>query len=170
VSVVSSQPEPSRVPRRRTVRIVKPRRISNVGLISILLAVAAAILLLLTRQAFRSPEPLPPTHRTIFDVELEWKCDAGHTFKAAGQITPRKCWTCRQPAYPIGHYACPTHGTFEVAGQYEADDSGAPRLSFYRVYGGTWTPVGEGLKCPRCGQALTKPVEDPLTRIKVKKP
>lgn len=156
-------------PRRRTVRIVKPRSGSRAGAITLAAIVGAGILLLLVRNALRSEETVQPFVRKFSDVDLEWKCEAGHTFPAAGQIEPRKCWTCNATAFPIRKASCPVHGETDVWVKFAADAEGTPRPSAYRAVGGEWTEPGASPICPKCKREMSPVRDDPLAKLKSKK-
>ncbi len=150
--------------RRRTVRIVKQRTASRPAVISLLIAVALALLLPLAWRYWRPEEPPPPLQRTLVDVELEWKCPVGHSFRAAGQVGGRACWTCDRTAFPVTDYTCRVHGPFEVQVRFAVGDDGVPRMASLRWPGEEWVSAEDGLPCPRCSRRLVYLKADPLGR------
>ena len=140
-------------------------------MISILVACGAAILLLIGRQVMKEEPAVAPIRRTLVDVELEWKCPSGHVFRAGGQVEPRKCWTCNQPAYPLARFQCRTHGEVDVIARFEAaPDDGHAILSAFSTHGSDWTPASEPVLCPKCRQPMKRHVEDPLAKSRGRKP
>ena len=161
-----SQPKKGSPARRRTVRIIKPRT-TPWAAISLLAAAVAAMSSLAVWRLWQTEEP-QPYRRKLTDVELEWKCDAGHSFRAAGQVDPRECWKCDPPAlaaYPIDNYVCPRGHSYEVAVRFAQGDDGAPKVTQLRLAGRDWTPIEEGLRCPRCKNRLVRKRRDPLEGI-----
>ncbi|MBI1825903.1 MAG: hypothetical protein HY287_16225 [Planctomycetes bacterium] len=125
---------------------------------------AVSVALILVWLAFRSePEP-PPVSRTLADVELTWRCEAGHVVKAAIPNGLPRCPNCGRPMAAILSFECPKHGQLEAEAQYELDASGAPRVSRFRLDGGDWVKAGDSLTCPKCG-AVLKRTSDPLQKI-----
>jgi len=165
MSPTSSKPGKAAGVRRRTVRIVKSRRLSRPALISLLVAAGAVVATLALWRFWQHGDVVPPTQRTLGEWETEWKCDGGHSFRAAGQIEPRSCWTCGKPAYSVAFYRCPTHGTYEVSARFKADDGGRPKIAYLRLRGGRWVAVEDGLRCPQCGQVLRYGGHDPLRAL-----
>lgn len=170
VIVPSSPSTPDTPTRKRTVRIVRPRKTSKAGTISIVLSASAAVLVLVARQAFQQDEAEPPFQRTLADVEMEWRCEAGHLFRASGQVGARKCWTCGRPAFAFTRFSCPQHGEFEVAVEFEATDPDVHRPAKLRVERGPWVPFEEGAACPRCHRKMSRAAVDPLQNLKPRKP
>jgi hypothetical protein len=132
---------------------------------------AAALLLLLVWYLLRTEEVLETPQRTLNNVELKWKCAAGHVFYATGHsldsgglTAPKTCVSCGQPAYPFAPYTCPVHGPFEVAVQFAVDKDGALDVSQVRLPGRDWLPKAQGLRCPRCDRPLVY-VDDPLEGV-----
>ncbi len=152
--------------RRRTVRIVRPRRATRSAAVSLLMVVAPAMLLFLVWRFWEKDEEMPIVRRRPEEVVLDWKCESRHTFKARGQAGPRKCPRCRKPAYAVGAYDCQVHGTFEVAIRHAQDAAGIIRPSDYRIAGGNWIPAVNGARCPRCDLPLTRRPKDPFAERK----
>lgn len=154
-------------PRRPTVRIVERRTLSRNATLSLMLALAAATVAFAAWRWWR-PEPAVAVYRrSISDVELSWRCEAGHTFSARGQTSDRPCAMCARPAYAVTAYECKTHGPIEVAVRFEADESGRSRVSHLRVHGGEWVPMETDPVCSKCDSPLTRETGDsfePLTR------
>jgi len=139
---------------------------------SLLLAMSAAALAF-TAWLWWRPAPTVPVYyrRTINDVELNWKCDAGHSFVARGQVADRPCAMCDQPAFVITPFECPKHGVTEVAARFTYGADGAPRLSQYRVYQGDWFPAMDSVPCPHCSFPMVRKqtdLPDAVTRGKKK--
>ena len=115
------------------------------------------------------PQPAGPVYRRILsDVELAWKCRAGHSFNETGQLTERTCPKCDQPAFPVTTYECKQHGPFEVAVRFTVDSAGNSIVSHIRFQAGDWVPVADGLPCPRCGEPLVRKPAESLPRTKKK--
>ncbi len=111
-----------------------------------------------------SPAPTVPVYqRTINDVDLNWKCEAGHSFAAPGQVTDRLCASCDRPAFVVKQYECPQHGATEVAVRFTSDAEGVSRVSQFRVNQGTWYPAP--VRCPRCDKRMDPKQTDPLDAI-----
>ncbi len=164
----SHQTQPDRTPgaRRPSVRIIKPRTTSRVAILSLLTAAVAAMGLPAIWRYWRSEELVRPAQRTFSDVELEWRCSAGHTFQAAGQLGGRTCWkrNCERQAFPSTQYACSVHGSFLVQVRFENDERGTPKPARLRLPSGGWVSVEKGLKCPRCPRKLEYRGANPLDR------
>jgi hypothetical protein len=168
VSASRDSPERSGIYRRPTVRIVKRRVLPRAALLSLGLAAAAAGVAFAAWRWWR-PAPTGPVYRrSIEDVELTWKCEAGHPFTFPGRLTELPCTRCGQPAFPVTAYDCPEHGSFEVAVRFAIDASGNARVSHVRFQGGEWAPVADGPRCPKCGEQLVRKLTDPLPRTKKK--
>jgi hypothetical protein len=156
---------------KRKVRIVKPRTISRAGAVSLILAGGVALLFIIIRLLIRSEEPVRPYVRTLTDYELEWKCEQGHVFRAAGQVEPKSCWTCSRQAFPVTRFTCPTHGEEEVLVKFKVGDDGAPRPSEYRLWGAKdWHPASEGVPCPRCRKPMDRVPLESLIPEKKREP
>ncbi len=149
------------VRRRPTVRIIKPRG-SRATTISILVTVATAAVLFFVWRFWHEDEKLLVTRRSLEDVRLEWKCDAGHRFSAQGQPNPRACPRCGRPAYPVGTYRCPEHGALDVRVRYAVTPDGLETPSEFRVEGGDWGPPETALICPICKRPLRRERKNPL--------
>lgn len=149
--------------RRRTVRIVRPRRATRSAALSLLMVVAPVMLFFLVWRFWGKDEEVPIAIRGPKDVVLDWKCESRHTFKDRGQAGPRKCPRCHKPAYVVGTYDCQVHGTFELAIRHETDADGIIRPSAYRIAGKKWIPAVNGAQCPRCDNPLTRRPKDPFS-------
>jgi len=148
---------------RRTVRIVKKRIPTQAAALSL---AAVALTAVFTFGAWRwwdsdtvSPPPAPQP--TLFEVELDWRCAAGHTFSATGQVGTRICPQCGQRAYPFAKYSCEKHGAYEVQAEFVRDAAGKTRVGRFKVSGGEWAEAGDGPRCPRCGAVMERKL-DPL--------
>lgn len=156
----SSQPKRAHPPPRRTVRIVK-RRTSRPANISLAVAAAAAVVLLAVWRLWQTEEVIVPQQRQFRDIDVVWKCEVGHSFKAAGQIGSKACWTCDRPAFPVTYYACRIHGPYEIAARFAAGEGGVARISELRRPGLEWVSIEEGVNCPRCKRRLVHKTRDP---------
>ncbi len=169
MSPVTSQPGRADRGRRRAVRIVRSPRASRTAIASLGLATVAAILLLIVWRSWRTDVVVGTPGGNPPEVEMRWKCDAGHVFFAAGQASSRECWTCGRPAYAVFDYHCKTHGVFEVAVLFSNDASGRRVPSRWRPAGRRWVETQENLRCPRCRHPLVyrrDPLSDYLRRKK----
>ncbi len=154
-------------PRRRTVRIITRRGPSRAATISLVVAVAVAALLFFVWRFWHKEDNVSVYVRTIRDVELDWRCDAGHLFRSLGQVEPRPCWMCGETAYPVTRYHCSAHGSFEVAVRFAEDAEGVAKPDQLRLPGRDWVGADPGLKCPRCSKALVRrQAQDPIAAIK----
>ena len=166
----SRTPAPA-APQKRKVRIVKPRIFSRAGAVSLAMAGGAALLIIITRLLVRTEEVVRPYERTVVDYQFEWKCEQGHSFSASGQIEPRPCWTCSQPAYPVTKFTCSTHGTFDVSVRFAKVEDGSIKPVEYRPLGTKdWVPVAEGALCPRCKRVMERVNPEPLVPPKKREP
>ncbi len=125
-------------------------------MISLGLACAAAVLLPVIWSVSRSDPLPPPRPPTLPDTELDWRCERGHVFLAAGQVGRRLCSMCDQLASPMTYYACPvqTHGPFRVEVEFTPDDDLGTRVARLRLIGRQWFSVEEGVRCPQCDRLL----------------
>lgn len=119
------------------------------------MAAGAAIALLGVMRYWRSEDVVVPAQRSVVEWQTWWKCDAGHRFYAAGRDTPRQCWTCKRPAYPVALYTCSEHGTYDVLARVQQVQEGQHEVTHLKLPFGDWVPVGTGLVCPRCKRRLT---------------
>ena len=133
---------------------------------SLVLAASAALLLFVIWRIWHTEEPVLRAERTLSDVELDYKCERRHKFRAFGRAEPRVCPVCGQPAYPWVTYACEIHGTFEVMARLETDRTGVTKVSHLRLPGRDWLPVERTLRCPRCNGILERLTDDPLDTLR----
>ena len=147
---------------RRTVRIVKHWTLPPTARLSLLVVFSVAVLVFMLWRFWQPAEVVSPRERTITDVEFVYKCERNHTFRALGQVGPRTCPICGQPAYPRWRYACEIHGTFEVALYFGIGADGVPKVTKLRLPGRDWVAVDKTLRCPRCNRELKRLPEDPL--------
>ncbi len=153
-------------PRRHTVRIVKPRIPSRTAALSLAAVAVTAVFSFAAWRWWRSDaivviESVPPA---LFEVELDWRCPAGHSFAAPGQIGSRQCPRCGAAAFPYATYSCQKHGEFEVQVEFARGADGGTRISRLKVAGGEWKDAGSGPQCPRCGQIMVRN-KDPLSGL-----
>ncbi len=102
-----------------------------------------------------------PPQRKLTEWETEWKCEAGHSFFAAGQVEPRSCWTCGEAAYPLAIYRCEIDGAYEVSVRLSKNPAGRAVPTRWRLAGRGWVETEKALRCPRCGRRLLYS-KDPL--------
>jgi len=161
-----SQPSGSYTGRhRRTVRILKPKSASRTARLSLVTAVGVAIVTLALWRVWRHEDDVAPPGRRLIDVELTWRCEAGHTFQAAGQLLPRQCWICDRQAFPLIVMYCPTHGAFDVLVRFAPGTDNVPEVAQLKLVGYRWVDAAEGLTCPRCREKLIYKGPDPLARV-----
>ncbi len=147
--------------RRRTVRIVRRRTPSRAAILSLLTAVSAAGVAFAAWRWWRPAPPVPFYERTIRDVELTWKCEAGHAFMAAGQVADRLCAMCDRPAHVFTLYECRQHGVAEVTVRFTEGPDGRPKVSHFRVKK-EWIEASDPVPCPQCNVPMTRKQADPL--------
>ena len=146
----------------RKVRIVKRRIPSGAAGLS-LAAVAVTAVFSFAGWRWWRADSAPVVAPALFeDAELDWECDQGHPFISQGQVGGRPCPHCHEMAYPIATYACEVHGAYKVRVQFGRDESGQVIPVLYRVQTETWTPAGDGPKCPRCELVMKRKLSDPL--------
>jgi hypothetical protein len=151
------------LPRRRTVRILRQRRLSREAAISLWLAGGAAVVVLgFWWFSATAEEVARPRVPTLADAELTWRCEVGHTFLANGQPGGRVCLYCERMAYPVTEFRCPVHGPFQVTVRFADTADGSPRIAYLRLTGRDWVSVETGLHCPRCDRPLEHRPKDPL--------
>lgn len=162
MSPTSSNPERT-VRRRNTVRILNKRRISREAALSLWLAAGAGAVVFGVWWFSASAEPIArPLERTLTDTELDWRCEDGHTFVAAGQPGERLCLQCDQAAFPVSDYSCPVHGPFRASVQFSEVSGRTARIDRLRLTGRDWVSAETGLHCPRCGRPLEHLRRDPV--------
>lgn len=171
VTPKTAQYTPVPTTHRRTVRIVGRRRPSRAATVSLIIAGMTAVGVFAVWRVWRSDEEVvQPYVRTIFDTELQWRCEAGHVFEALGQVEPKHCWKCGRLAYPITHYKCPVHGDFEAAVRFAMDHDGTVHPTELRFPGGSWIPAEGRPPCPRCGRPMDLVSAHSLTGLKPGQP
>jgi len=136
-------------------------------MISLYMALATAATLFFVWRFWRDEEPPATYQRGLTDVFLDWRCEAGHSFRMLGQVEPRLCPTCGKRAYPVVRFQCPVHGPFEVAVRYSVNEERVAHPSQFRVGAGEWVTGEAPLTCPRCqrplGRVRKDPFEDPAS-------
>ncbi len=147
------------------MRIVRHRTIPRAAWVSLVVIAVAAVSLFLVFLLLRwqADSATVPGKRTLTEARVEYKCEAGHSWKAMGQVEPPTCAACGKPAHPVGSFACQEHGTFEVAARFVNGPDGIPCLFELRLTGEDWVPAEKGVVCPRCGLRLLRQREDPLS-------
>jgi hypothetical protein len=126
-------------------------------------ATCAVLITLAFWRMFGPSEPPRPSQRTSGEVSFTWKCRAGHRFHVEGQIGPRHCIQCGEPADIVDTMTCPTHGDFEVALQFRERHGEPGYEAWVRLAGeGEFVRVGDGLRCPKCSRPLKRFPRDPL--------
>ena len=128
---------------------------------SMIPVVLPALVLLAVWRLWQTEEVIVPKQRRLVDIDVVWKCEVGHSFRAAGQVGSKACWTCDRPAFPVTQYACRFHGPYVVAVRFEAGEDGVARITEMRRPGFEWVSIEEGLKCPLCGRRLVYKPRDP---------
>ncbi len=156
--------QPDRVHRapRRTVRIIKPRRVSRAALLSFSFAVVAALSFPLIWKISHSE---PPEESIPALPDREWKCDGGHIFHASIGVTPRDCPECNRPSFLAAWYTCSIHGSFEITARITETEGGEIRPSHFRLTGRKWVTESK-LVCPQCDRPLVYKGRDPLERVR----
>lgn len=161
MSLVRSKPDQARALRRRKVRIVGRRTPPRAATWSLIAAAAAALLIPILWRIERKEEVVPPAQRTLADLEMQWRCETGHTFQASGHAfneegmtQPKACWTCGRPAYPVYPFYCPVHGAVEVAVMFTRDASGREQAARWRLPGRSWVKSMSDLRCRLCERPL----------------
>ncbi len=155
---------------KRKVRIIKQRDVSRTAIVSLVIAAGVAVAALLIWRVGKSGEEIPVHIRSLREYEMDWRCEGGHFFHSTGRKDSRPCWMCGQPAYPVAHYKCNTHGSYEVAFRFSEDKQGTVKPEQVRVGSGEWIDADDGLKCPRCHLELTQDLIDPLDRAENRNP
>ena len=155
----------TRSSRRHTVRIVRRRTPSRAAMFSLVMALSASAAAFAAWRWWRPAPAAPVYHRTINDVDLNWKCEAGHYFTASGQVADRPCAMCDQPAYVVTLFECPQHGAIEVAVRFTSGADGASRASQFRVNRGFWFPASDPVPCPQCDVPMERKPVDPLDAV-----
>jgi predicted RNA-binding Zn-ribbon protein involved in translation (DUF1610 family) len=98
-----------------------------------------------------------PYKRTLFDFYVTWRClNCGHELQDRGAVGPRTCPKCgKDEMYVCIRHACPVHGVFPVAFQYD-EEQNPIRL---KIADGDWVPYADedftiNTHCPRCGRIM----------------
>jgi predicted RNA-binding Zn-ribbon protein involved in translation (DUF1610 family) len=110
----------------------------------------------------KEPEEKSPAP-ALFDFYVTWRClDCGHELNDRGAPGPRTCPKCgKNEMYVCIRHACPVHGVFPVAFQYNERQ----KPIRIKVADGEWIPYSGhagsiNARCPRCGR-LMMPSEVP---------
>ena len=153
----------------RKVRIVKRRIPSRAAGLSLAAVAATAIIAFAAWRWWRTDQLPIISPTSLEEIELDWKCENGHTVIAQGQVGGRPCpeavpgrGTCGEMAYPHTTYECATHGEYDVKVQFERTEQGKARPALFKVGQGQWTPGAEGPRCPRCELVMKRKEVDPL--------
>jgi hypothetical protein len=72
--------------------------------------------------------------------------------------------------HPVTIYECAKDGEFEVQVQYGEDASGQMYVTSRRLPPGRWFEREEDLRCPKCGDPLTRKAEDDLSDLGLDEP
>lgn len=151
---------------RRTVRIVTPRSVHRVAILTMLGISGVALLCFLGFRALgKSETVVTASHRPFDEIFLSWRCEAGHSFRAAGQVGAGVCPKCNALAYPTEPFECKQHGSFAVAAKFELDALGEAKVAQYRVATRDWLDALIGPTCPKCSEPLERRPRDPLVGI-----
>jgi len=135
-----------------------------------MVAGGAGLALFLSYWMWQSAAIPEGVQRTLTDVILDWRCEAGHAFRIQGQSGPATCPTCRRSATPVGVYYCEQHGPIEAAVKFAEQPDGKLVLSEIRLPAGEWLPAATGLVCPKCGAELVRAQRDPLLESSRREP
>lgn len=137
--------------------------------ISLLVAILVAVMVFFGWRIWHTNgEPLAES-RTLTDFELRWVCARGHHFVAPGRMTQMICPICGDTAEVADVYECPQHGPFEVQVRFAvSEQTGQAHAALVRGRQTEWTPVSEGVSCPRCGKPLQRAKSDPLAPYRKK--
>lgn len=172
MSPIQRKPGRARGAQPRKVRIVKPRATPRAATVSVLLAVTAAVLLPVLWWFGRSEQLLPPPPPSLDKWEMDWRCDAGHTFRTAGHAfdddgatRPKTCWVCRRPAHPMEYFQCSVHGAQEVLVSFAENANGGGVPARWRLPGRGWVDEQKDLRCRQCNRPL-RYLEDALRGVK----
>lgn len=150
---------------RRTVRIIKRRRLPRAAVVSLLITGATACVLFAAWRMWRDDTPIDIRQRTVRDVALTWKCEQGHSISARGRAGARPCYACDLPMYPVTVFKCEIHGPVDVMVQFSSDDAGELRVSKHKLARGRWVDEEKDLRCPRCGRQLVRKEADDLAEL-----
>lgn len=152
--------------RRPTVRIVEPRVNWRAVVPALAVTGAAALLFVVSWRLWTREDHPAAFRRQLGDVELDWRCANGHTFKSPGSVEAVSCPTCKASANPVAVYVCEVHGPFEVAARFGLDAEGRALVTQRRVPGKEWVDAINPPVCPKCGKVMTRPKVDPLAGLK----
>jgi len=151
---------------RRTVRIVKPRSVQRVAMLTMFGITGLSLLVFLGFRLLGQREAvIVPAHRGLEDVLLNWRCEAGHSFRAPGKTGQGICIKCSGPAFPSESFECRQHGVIAVSAKFELDADGHPKVGQFRVSNKEWLDAGDGPKCPKCGVTMARRPRDPLAGL-----
>lgn len=142
--------------RKPSVRIVEPRTIPRAAKLSIVMTAAAAAVAFAAWRWWQPPVTIAAAQRSVLDIDLPWRCDAGHSFVAKGQTADRLCSSCSEPAYPVTTYECKQHGPFEVFVKLKSVADGVSVASQWRLGKTDWVSSEGELICPRCHATLVR--------------
>ena len=137
------------------VRERKPQR--KTALVSLIMAVVAALLTFAGWRAWQADKSAVAKQRDIRDVVVTWECPSGERFEAPGGCVPLPCPQEGQTADIVLLCECPQHGQFECYARYQPDEAWRARLSEARFRDGPWEPVDDGICCPQCGRRARCP-------------
>jgi hypothetical protein len=170
-----SHPEPkaggARYARRRKVRIVGHKTPSRAAMWSLIGAVGAALLIPVFWRFGRGQGVEPPPQRGMVAMDMDWRCESGHTFAAQGHTVeadgttaPKPCSKCGKPSYPVFALFCPYHGAVDVSVRFTENEAGRVKPVAWRLSGKPWLDSVEKLRCVQCKRALQYR-KDPLLTL-----
>lgn len=139
------------------MRVVEPRVHWRGAIGTLAITATAGALVLILWRLWRADQHEAAPVRRLADVELDWKCEAGHAFKAPGRAGAKSCPTCQKPAFAVVRYGCELHGAVEVFARFGGNPSEPEKLSHLKLAGRDWTPADRPLICPRCTRELRRP-------------
>lgn len=133
-------------------RASRRRNVALLGVVGIALVVAVGYNFWSAKQG-----EVTPHERTAADFVVTWRClGCGHEEDGRGEARARTCPECgKEELYVCIRHACPRHGVFPVAFQY--DEQFEPvRL---KIADGDWVPYADedeniNTHCPRCDQIM----------------
>ena len=165
------KPAGARYARRRKVRIVGHKTPSRAAMWSLIGAVGAALMIPVFWRFGRGEEAEPPPQSGIVAMDMDWRCESGHTFEstghtfdADGKTASKPCSKCDKPAFPVFALFCPYHGAVDVSVRFAENDAGGVKAVAWRLSGKPWLGSPEKLRCVKCKRTLQYR-KDPLLTL-----